>query len=58
VPKQIENTSAAQPLNKARWMQTLDELEREYLAFQCQQRAAQRLRFKRRSIKTIQNGVR
>jgi hypothetical protein len=58
VPKQIENTSAAQSLNKARWMQTLDELEREYLAFQRQERAAQLTHFKRRSIKTIQNGVR
>jgi hypothetical protein len=34
MPKQIENTSAAQPLNKARWIQALDQLEREYLAFQ------------------------
>jgi len=34
MPKQIENASGAQPLNKARWMQTLDELEQEYIAFQ------------------------
>jgi hypothetical protein len=34
MPKQIENTSAARPFNKSRWMQTLDDLERVYLAFQ------------------------
>jgi hypothetical protein len=34
MPKRIQNTSGARPLDKARWMQTLDELESEYLAFQ------------------------
>jgi hypothetical protein len=32
--KQIRNTSAARLLNKALWMQALDELEREYIRFQ------------------------
>jgi len=34
MPKRIQNTSGARPLDKARWMQTLDELESEYLGFQ------------------------
>jgi hypothetical protein len=32
--EQTENASANQPLNKARWMQALDELVCEYIAFQ------------------------
>ena len=32
--EQTENTTATQQLNKRLWMQALDELEREYIAFQ------------------------
>jgi hypothetical protein len=31
--EQTENTTATQPLNKELWMQALDELEQEYIAF-------------------------
>ena len=32
--EQIEDAFENQPLNKAGWLQALDELEREYVAFQ------------------------
>jgi hypothetical protein len=38
--EQIEDAFENQPLNKAGWLQALDELEREYVAFQISRRTA------------------
>ena len=49
--EQIEDAFENQPLNKGGWLQALDELEREYVAFTLAQQQQHRARANERESK-------